>query len=96
MPCDVNGDGRICDSLIVAGRETGIERFNPEWLFRMPGKIEGRILNVRGQSVISAALTNVREAYALDSPLLADRDADTFPDAIDPKPEQPGFRDGER
>ena len=45
---------------MVQGMDTGFERFNPEWLFRVPGKIEGPIGNVRGEKIISYALTNVR------------------------------------
>ena len=30
---------------MVAGMDTGYERFNPEWLFNAPGKIEGPVLN---------------------------------------------------
>ena len=37
-----------------------MERFNPEWLFKVPGKIEGPIENVRGEKIVSHALTNVR------------------------------------
>ena len=28
---------------MVQGMDTGLERFNPEWLFSVPGKIEGPI-----------------------------------------------------
>ena len=40
LPCDVDGDGMISEHFIVAGQDTGIERLNPEWLFKVPGRID--------------------------------------------------------
>ncbi|MBM4068849.1 MAG: hypothetical protein FJ271_07875 [Planctomycetes bacterium] len=94
LPCDINGDGKIDKNFRVQGMNTGLERFNPEWLFRVPGKIEGPIHNVRGDSIVSHALTNVRRAYGLDLEYLRDSDGDGFPDVIDPDPHRPGFRNG--
>jgi hypothetical protein len=96
LPCDINGDGRISKHFYVQGMDTGIERFNPEWLFRVPGRIEGPIRNTRGEPIVSHALTNVREAYGLELELLRDSDDDGFPDIIDPVPLLAGYRDGER
>jgi hypothetical protein len=96
LPCDVDGDGKIAERFVVQGMNTGPERFNPEWLFKVPAKIEGPIRNVRGEPIDSHALTNVRQAYGLDLPFLRDADGDGFPDVIDPAPRRPGFRDGER
>jgi hypothetical protein len=92
----VDGDGQIAEHFHVAGIDTGIERFNPEWLFRVPGRIEGPIENTQGMRITSFALTNVRAAYGLDLPFLKDADDDGFPDAIDPAPRRKGYRDGER
>jgi hypothetical protein len=94
LPCDLAGRGRIHQHYPVQGVDTGIERFNPEWLFRVPGKIEGPCTNVRGERIVSFALTNVRAAYGLDLPYLKDSDGDGFPDVIDPAPHRAGFRDG--
>lgn len=94
LPCDINGDGKIDKNFKVQGMNTGIERFNPDWLFRIPGKIEGPIRNVRGEHIVSHALTNVRQAYGLDLPYLRDTDGDGFPDVIDPDPHRPGFKNG--
>jgi hypothetical protein len=94
LPCDIDGDGKIRDHFTVAAMDTGLERFNPEWLFKVPGKIEGPITNVRGEAITSFALTNVRAAYGLDLEYLKDSDGDTFPDIIDPAPSIPGFLDG--
>lgn len=96
IPCDIDGDGRISERFLVQGMNTGYERFNPEWLFRVPGKIEGPTENVGGEKIVSYALTNVREAYGLDLEYLKDSDGDGFPNVIDPAPHRRGYRDGER
>jgi len=81
LPCDLDGDGKISDHFMVQGMDTGIERFNPEWLFRVPGKIEGEVTNPDGVRVRSFALTNVEEAYGAHLKWLEDKDHDGFPDA---------------
>jgi hypothetical protein len=95
IPCDIDGDGEISEHFMVAGMDTGYERFNPEWLFQVPGKIEGPVRNVRGERIISNALTNVRSAYGLNLEYLKDTDEDGFPDIIDPAPLRRGYKDGE-
>ena len=96
LPCDMNGDGKIDDNFRVQGVNTGLERFNVEWLFKVPAKIEGPIRNVKGERIVSFALTNLREAYGLDLEFLRDTDGDGFPDVIDQEPTIRGFRDGKR
>lgn len=96
IPCDIDGDGKINEHFQVADMDTGIERFNPEWLFRIPGKIEGPIRNLQGEQIRSDALTNVRASYGLDLKYLRDRDEDGFPDVMDPAPDKQGFKDGSR
>jgi Di-haem oxidoreductase, putative peroxidase len=96
LPCDMNGDGVISEHFMVQGMDTGLERFNPEWLFRVPGKIEGPIRNIHGIRIFSQALVNVRQAYGLDLEYLKDSDGDGFPDVIDPAPFKKGFKDGVR
>jgi hypothetical protein len=94
LACDVDGDGVISERFIVSGMDTGYERFNPEWLFRVAGEIEGPIKNLAGQKIISYALTNVAEAYGLNLEYLKDSDGDGFPDVIDPAPRRRGYKDG--
>lgn len=92
LPTDVNGDGRIDPHFMVAGQDTGEERFNPEWLFRTPGRIEGPITAPDGARIVSHALTNVVESYGLDLPYLRDTDGDGMPDARDADPRVAGYR----
>ena len=94
MPADIDGDGVISDHFIVAGEDTGIERFNPEWLFQVPGEIEGLVTNPQGELVRSDALVNVRDAYGLDLEYLLDSDLDGFADVQDECPATTGYRDG--
>jgi hypothetical protein len=82
LPTDIDGDGRIAAHFRVAGRDTGPERLNPEWLFITPGQIEGPVMAPDGRRVVSQALTNRRQAYGLDLPHCRDRDRDGFPDAL--------------
>jgi hypothetical protein len=94
LPCDLDGDGKISEHFMVEGMDTGYERFNPEWLFKLAGEIEGPIKNLRGEPIVSYALENVAEAYGLNLEFLRDTDRDGFPDVIDPAPRKRGYRDG--
>lgn len=82
LPCDIDGDGKISDHFIVAGKDTGIERLNPEWLFKIPGQIEGEVTNPHGIKVKSYALTNVQSAYGANLRFLKDADRDGFADVL--------------
>jgi hypothetical protein len=94
VPTDVDGDGAISEHFMVAGEDTGVERFNPEWLFKTPGEIEGLVTNPQGLLVRSDGLVNVREAYGLDLPYLLDSDLDGFADLQDECPLTTGYKDG--
>lgn len=96
LPCDVNGDGKIAAHFRVQGMDTGPERFNPEWLFRVPVRIEGPIRSVQGTRLVSFAAMNLRQAFGLELEYLRDSDGDGFPDVIDPEPTIRGYRDGVR
>ena len=96
LPCDLHGRGKIEENYKVQGVNTGMECFNPEWLFKIPVKIEGPIRNVRGEKIMSRAGVNLRQAYGLDLEFLRDTDGDGFPDVIDPEPLIRGYRDGIR
>ncbi len=90
LPADINGDAAISDNFFVQDQNTGIERLNPEWLFRIPGRIEGSLPRGLQRSM---ALTNRREAYGLDLPYLRDENEDGWPDV---KKINPGlFRSGD-
>ncbi|MEO0650305.1 MAG: di-heme oxidoredictase family protein, partial [Planctomycetota bacterium] len=45
LPTDMDGDGVIAEDFMVAGRNTGEERFNVEWLFKQPARIQGPVVN---------------------------------------------------
>lgn len=94
LPTDVDGDGQIASNFMVAGMDTGRERFNPEWLFRSPVKIQGLVTNTDGVVVRSFAATNLVDAYGLDLPLRRDTDLDGWPDVWDHAPGQVGYQDG--
>lgn len=66
LPVDLDQDGEISDHFLVAGKDTGEERFHPEWLFQTPGEIEGWTRAPDGSRVFSFALVNFSEAYRLE------------------------------
>ncbi len=82
LPADIDGDGKISEHFFVQGQDTGMERLNPEWLFRVPGRIEGDAHNPQGEMVRSFALTNVKEAYGSKLRFLKDSNQSGFPDEI--------------
>jgi hypothetical protein len=88
LPADVNGDGRIERHFRVGGRDTGLEVFNPEWLFNTPGKIEGPVVAPDGRRIVSRALVNVDEAYGVRLPYCRDTNRDGFPDVLGFSPPQ--------
>lgn len=96
LPADVDGDGQIAEHFSVAGRDTGLERFNAEWLFRVPLQIQGPFRNIDGITVRSFAGVNIDAAYGQTLPLRIDSDADGWPDVWDHAPSVPGYRDGVR
>jgi len=94
LPTDIDGDGLISQSFTVAGRDTRVERFNPEWLFQSPARIQGSTLNAFGDTVLSCCVENLDDAYGQLLPYRVDSDDDGWPDVWDPSPTQPGYRDG--
>ena len=94
LPADIDGDGVISENFLVAGKNTGVERFNAEWLFRVPVEIQGDVQNVDGETVRSFAATNLHDSYGLGLLLRQDSDLDGWPDAWDPMPMKTGYKDG--
>ena len=94
LPTDLDGDGRISGDFTVAGVSTGLERFNPEWLFRVPVQIQGWVPSASGAPVMSCAAVNRVQAYGEDLPARVDTDGDGWPDLMDAAPALRGFRDG--
>ncbi len=89
LPTDLDGDGLVGEHFVVAGVDTGREVFNPEWLFRLPGRIEGWV-EVNSERVLSKALVNLQEAYGESLPGLKDLDRDGFPDWLERRPARVG------
>jgi hypothetical protein len=96
LPADIDGNGVIESDFVVAGKNTGGERFNAEWLFENPAIIQGDVTNVQGITIRSFAIENLVEAYGLDLELRRDSDLDGWPDVWDAAPTTPGFGDGEQ
>lgn len=94
MPTDMDGDGTISDAFMVAGMDTGPERFNAEWLFETPVAIQGDVTNTQGDTIKSFQATNLSDAYGLALPFRVDTDLDGWPDVWDNAPASPGFLDG--
>jgi hypothetical protein len=94
LPADIDGDGKISEHMYIAGRDTGVEVFNAEWLFQEPLRIQGDFVNSSGDTITSHAGENIRQAYGLDLALCRDSDLDGWPDKIDPCPNTAGFKDG--
>jgi hypothetical protein len=94
LPADIDGDGKISEHMHIAGRDTGVEVFNAEWLFQEPLRIQGDFVNSSGDTITSHAGENIRQAYGLDMALRRDADSDGWPDKIDPCPNTAGFKDG--
>lgn len=94
LPADIDGDGTVATSFQVAGKDTGIERFNAEWLFQTPLQIQGDYANIDGVTVTSFCATNLDAAYGQNLPYRADADADGWPDVWDVAPNQTGYKNG--
>ena len=94
LPTDVDGDGMIQENFMVAGVDTGIERFNAEWLFRVPVRIQGLYPNQSGTLIRSFAASNLADAYGWTLDLRRDSDNDGWPDVWDHAPLIRGYRDG--
>ena len=94
LPADIDGDGVIATGFQVAGIDTGVERFNAEWLFRVPVQIQGPWVNQDGVTITSFAAVNRVEAYGEHLDLRLDTDSDGWPDVWDGNPNHPGYGDG--
>lgn len=94
LPADIDGNGSISDHFVVAGQDTGLERFNAEWLFQAPVQIQGPFVNINGITLTSYAAVNRDAAYGRGLALRVDSDGDCWPDVWDHSPLAPGFKDG--
>jgi hypothetical protein len=94
LPADINGDGMISEAYTVAGQDTGLERFNAEWLFVHPVEIQGSVLNSDGIVIRSNQAVNLSTAYGLDLESRRDSDLDGWPDVWDNAPFTAGYKDG--
>ena len=94
LPADIDGDGVISEQFMVKNRDTGQERFNAEWLFRRPVRIQGDVTNIDGITVRSFAATNRAQAYGEHLLFRRDQDSDGWPDVWDAAPHKTGYRDG--
>lgn len=94
LPTDVDGNGVISEHYFVAGVDTGPERFNAEWLFQVPVRIQGPVVNGAGATITSYAAVNRDAAYGRNLPYRADADGDCWPDVWDHAPTTAGYKDG--
>lgn len=94
LPSDIDGDGGIASDLVVSGVGTGYERFNAEWLFKIPVQIQGLVFNGINLPVTSFAAVNLSAAYGMTLPLRVDTDLDGWPDVWDAAPGLVGYKDG--
>jgi hypothetical protein len=94
IDCDIDGDSTVSSGFMVAGQNTGSERFNPEWLFKVPLQIQGPVTNSKGITITSFAGVNIDNAYAQNLTNRKDNDNDGWPNVWDAAPFFPGFMDG--
>lgn len=94
LPTDMDSDGSISPNFMVAGMDTGVERFNPEWLFKVPVRIQGPYINIDGVTVMSNCASNLDDAYGQNLAFRKDTDDDGWPDVWDVAPTQTGYKDG--
>lgn len=94
LPTDIDGDGKISEHFMIAGEDTGMERFNAEYLFNRPCRIEGPVAGPGDSPVTSYACVNVTEAYGEELAYIRDQDNDGFPDVNDDCPKVTGYLDG--
>jgi hypothetical protein len=95
LPSDIDGNGRLDLNHTINGVDTGYERFNAEWLFKRPVKIQGLVTPTHaGEEIRSFAPLNLTLAYGLDLAYRIDSDLDGWPDVWDNAPLTPGYRDG--
>lgn len=94
LPADIDGDGAISANFDVGGTATGGERFNAEWLFVDPVRVQGLVQNAQGLLQRSFAALNRAACYGENLALRRDTDSDGWPDVWDAAPTIPGYKDG--
>ncbi|MEL7061510.1 MAG: di-heme oxidoredictase family protein, partial [Acidobacteriota bacterium] len=90
LPTDLDGDGKISDHYMVAGRDLGPEVFRAELLFANSPIYRGWV-GEGDARFYSYEMLNVAEAYGTNLKALRDSDGDTLPDLLEKDAPKVGF-----
>lgn len=93
LPADIDGDGKVAESFLVAGVDVGQERFDPRFLFAtLPQfRVLDRVAGPDGARRPLMLIDNLDAAYKTALAYRLDSDEDGFPDLVDPDPQRKGL-----